>query len=303
MSYHSAGDASYSIDYFHGRHCAYFLTHIHTDHLCGLHNGWKNGKIYCSEQTKQLLLSMFELNINLIVSFPLDYPNILKLRESYVTVTFVDANHCPGSIMVKICGDFGCRLHSGDFRFDYDLHQRQIFKGINFLFLDTTFFHPSWRMPTKVQSCEAVIDLILRKGQTRLVYIAADCYGQEDILLAIHRRFGEPVVLDIAHAGISRRTRAVWSNWLNNVPCLQSAVTENTKSPSRFRACAANGKGVSKLNRENALNIFSLAKREVESNLLIRASTLWFGSRDRFESCERVERSLFLSIYVCLSVL
>ena len=290
MSFHSVGVDSYSIDYFHGKHCAFFLTHVHTDHLCGLHNGWKRGNIICSEVTKTLLLTMFELRSDLIITLPLDCPSIVTLSHSCLTVTFIDANHCPGSIMIKVCGEFGSRLHSGDYRFSRALLENESMNGIRSLFLDTTFFHPSWRMPTKEQSCELLIDLILRKGNNKIVYIAADCYGQEDIFLALHRKFGQKVLLDVDHTGISARTRGIWNNWLRNVPYLQNIVTSDSKSFSKFRACASNGKGVNRRFRDTALNVFSLAKRQAKSHLFIRASTLWFGSRERFENHERVER-------------
>jgi hypothetical protein len=151
-------------------------------------------------------------------------------------------------------------------------------------------------MPSKEESCKAIVDLILARGHNKTIYIAADCYGQEDIFLALHEKFGQQVVLDIKHTGISRRTKAIWCNWLENVPYLHHAVTEDRNSPSRFRACASNGKGVSKGHRENALNIFSLVRRKAESCLFIRASTLWFGSRERFETFERLERFSLYSV-------
>ena len=291
MSCHKAQESSYSIDYFHGRHDAYFLTHVHTDHLNGLHDGWKRGTIYCSEQTSKLLFTLFSIDCDVVRTLPLDCPSMLKLsRNTYITVTLVDANHCPGSVMIKISGEFGCRLHSGDFRYSTLHHCGEFLYGIQNLFLDTTFFHPSWRMPTKEQSCSRLLDLIEREGHNKIIYIAADCYGQEDIFIAIYERYGQKIMLDVDHPGVSGRTKSIWKSWLTKVDCLQNVVTKD--EPSRFRACASNGKGVNKRLRDSALNIFALAKREGASSLLIRASTLWFGSRDRFENHEKVERWL-----------
>jgi hypothetical protein len=289
MSFHKADESSYSIDYFHGKHNAYFLTHVHTDHLVGLHDGWRRGTIYCSEQTSALLSTLFSIDCDVIRTLPLEFPSIVKLsRNTSITVTFVDANHCPGSVMIKISGEFGCRLHSGDFRYS-SLHHcdNASLLGVQHLFLDTTFFHPSWRMPTKEQSCSRLLDLIEREGNNKTVYIAADCYGQEDIFIAIHARYGQKIMLDVDHPGVSGRTKSIWKNWLTKVDSLKNIVTQDE---GRFRACASNGKGVNKRLRDAALNIFALAKRDCTSSLLIRASTLWFGSRDRFEHDERVER-------------
>lgn len=35
-----------------------------------------------------------------------------------VTVTFLDANHCVGAVMVLIEGYMGCVLYTGDIRFN-----------------------------------------------------------------------------------------------------------------------------------------------------------------------------------------
>ena len=292
MSCHSNGEDSYAVDYFHGRHDAFFLTHVHSDHLSGLHDDWKRGIIYCSEQTKKILMKTFRLDRRLVQALDVDCPQSIVLHKSSVTVTFLDANHCPGSVMIKIVGDFGSRLHSGDFRFCEHIFGQYISNhlfGIQSVFLDTTFFHPSWSMPSKPVACELMIDLIDRQPSDSKVYLASDCYGQEDIFIAINRRYGQKIILNVDHLGISARTRFIWENWLKNVSCLHDVVTKDLDEPSRFYACASNGKGIPKSLRENALNIFALAKRQ-EPGILIRASTLWFGSRDRFDNHERIER-------------
>jgi hypothetical protein len=145
-------------------------------------------------------------------------------------------------------------------------------------------------MPSKSESCEILVDLIETKGQNKIIYIAADCYGQEDLLISIFERYHEKILLNINHQGLSNRTKEIWKNWLTKVECLRSIVTDDVSCFSRFRACAANGKGIRQELRVDALNIFALSKREAETSLFIRASTLWFGCKDRFEDQDHGER-------------
>eukprot|EP00961_Rhodomonas_salina_P042058 565444-Rhodomonas_salina.2 len=53
----------YAVDCFSVKADAYFLTHVHADHLVGLLKKdrvalWDKGNIYCSDETSQLLQAM-----------------------------------------------------------------------------------------------------------------------------------------------------------------------------------------------------------------------------------------------------
>mmetsp|Transcript_11933 Transcript_11933/g.10302 ORF Transcript_11933/g.10302 Transcript_11933/m.10302 type:complete len:93 (-) Transcript_11933:1417-1695(-) len=80
---------------------------------------WGNERIYCSEITKRLLEDRFPNLTNVTA---------LKLNEKYeiplnadetirVNVTFFNANHCIGSVMILFDGFMGTIFHTGDFRF------------------------------------------------------------------------------------------------------------------------------------------------------------------------------------------
>lgn len=62
----------------------------------GLTRGFRHGKIFCSIITARL--------VNLRIGIPSDRIQALPLNETVlidgVRVTFIDANHCPGSVMI-----------------------------------------------------------------------------------------------------------------------------------------------------------------------------------------------------------
>jgi len=66
----------------------------------------------------------------------------LDLHKEYMVagrkVTLIDANHCPGAVMILVTGDKGRVLHTGDFR--YKKSMLEWFPDpIDHLYLDNTF--------------------------------------------------------------------------------------------------------------------------------------------------------------------
>jgi DNA ligase-1 len=95
----------------HQRH--YFLTQYHQDHFKGLSPEWNQGHIYCSPITANALLNIMKFQTpSLVHSIEYNVPQILY---DDIEFTFLDANHCPGSIMIL----FYCKsknlyhLHTG----------------------------------------------------------------------------------------------------------------------------------------------------------------------------------------------
>ena len=92
----------------------YFLTHAHSDHTTGLHGSFDNGTIYCSSITARILRAT--LGIKQKVMQTID-PGETIIVES-VTVTAIDAGHCPGSLMLLFRDESTgyTALHTGDCR-------------------------------------------------------------------------------------------------------------------------------------------------------------------------------------------
>lgn len=82
-------------------------------------------------------------------------------------VTFFDANHCPGSVMVLLQGYFGTVLHTGDMRFNAQMipQNPQLYPPelrnesldgcsihIDELILDNTYCDPIFRFPDREEA-------------------------------------------------------------------------------------------------------------------------------------------------------
>lgn len=104
----------------------YFLSHMHTDHLRGLRDGWSAGTLYCSAESARLLHDRYDIQPERVHVLSVGEPHLVLLgaeggsssaRGASLSVTPIDANHCPGAVMFLFQGSFGAVLHTGDFRF------------------------------------------------------------------------------------------------------------------------------------------------------------------------------------------
>ena len=99
---------------------AYFLTHYHADHTCGLHAGFKGpAPIYCTPPTAALLTAVTGVRPSLVRAVAVGDDAAVPLADGgEAVVTFLDANHCPGSALLHFRHRSTNRvvLHTGDFR-------------------------------------------------------------------------------------------------------------------------------------------------------------------------------------------
>jgi DNA cross-link repair 1A protein len=150
------------------RCAAYFLTHFHSDHTTGLTRGFDGGLIYCSPVTYRLLTQDMGLRPHVLRQLALDETVVI----AGVEVTPICANHCPGAVMFLFKVPPGaqperhgarCILHTGDFRWDGELHGRHpalAEANIHTLMLDTTYCAPKWVFPPQAQAVAAIAELL-----------------------------------------------------------------------------------------------------------------------------------------------
>ncbi|KAL5492089.1 PSO2 [Sanghuangporus weigelae] len=161
---------------------AYFLTHAHSDHYTNLSSNWKNGPIYCSETTANLIVHMLSVERKWLHPLPMNTPVEIP-KTGGVKVTLIDANHCPGSCLFLFegqqtinAGDSNYRspfvgtsrifrfLHCGDFRAcpQQVLHPTIKGKRLDTVYLDTTYLNPKYCFPPQPLVTTAVAELARR---------------------------------------------------------------------------------------------------------------------------------------------
>ncbi|CAF0924060.1 unnamed protein product [Rotaria sordida] len=132
-------------------------------------------------------------------------PNVGEI----VVVTCFGSGHCPGSIMIWIEGEHGNVLFTGDFRLYHGqakrlihLHRRRtdnddnyIFKPIDNLYMDMTFFRPEiLHIPTREISCQALIlwikTLLSDKSNVNFHFKQSARVGYEQIFRALYDSLG-----------------------------------------------------------------------------------------------------------------
>lgn len=164
----------------------WFLTHFHSDHYQGLTRGFRHGKIFCSSITARL--------VKLRIGVPSDRIQALPLNETVlidgIRVTFIDANHCPGSVMILFEPPNGkAVLHTGDFRFCSDMACNEVLKAcrISTLILDTTYCDPQYDFPKQDTVIQFVIDAIQAEAfNTKTLFlIGTYTIGKERIFLEV----------------------------------------------------------------------------------------------------------------------
>ena len=182
-----------AVDFWSIRRCphssVFFLSHMHTDHTAGLTSSWNTYRIYCSDVTRKLAIAKLGLRSELVVGLPLDEPmtiNLDEIGEEMMTVTLIDANHCPGSVMFVFEGYFGRILYTGDFRFCERFLTHSATKGKKFdvLYLDNTYCDPKCAFPSRSSATMTIMEIIRNHPQHKVI-IGLHSLGKEALLRAI----------------------------------------------------------------------------------------------------------------------
>ncbi|KAG9317813.1 hypothetical protein JVU11DRAFT_2037 [Chiua virens] len=276
----------------------HLLTHTHSDHIVGLASKSFAYRVICSPDAKEMLLrhevyaerslhdneyrtekkktfghlkvdpyvtpngqKFFAGSRDLLYAIPLDTPTKFDLSDcETVTITLIDANHCPGSVMFLIEGPRGTILHTGDLRAEpwflssiqrnrflwpylasssNDLRifvarregihpeARGLVKTLEAIYLDTACLLSPLVVPTKEQAVEGIIELMALFPSSTYFFINAWTWGYEDVLKAIAHSFHCKIHLD-------RYKHSIYSHGLD--PFLRDLGTCDAAS-TRFHAC------------------------------------------------------------------
>jgi ATP-dependent DNA ligase I len=194
--------------FFQNNRVFHFLTHAHADHYTGLSTGaWSRPgrQIFCNRITGSVVRHILDL--------PEENIEELKMDEKVqmhplVTVTAIDANHCPGACMLIF--EFACSgrrvLHTGDFRYtaswqiDSQYLRALVHNGCDELYLDTTYCHPRHKT---IPDQKVALDLVeqevaerLKGDAKKLCLVSTYCIGKERVLDKISNVTGSKIFVD-----------------------------------------------------------------------------------------------------------
>ncbi|KAH6915130.1 beta-lactamase-like protein [Coprinopsis sp. MPI-PUGE-AT-0042] len=264
----------------------HLLTHTHSDHVNGLAAKSFGHNVYCSADSKEILLrhevyaerEYRQLNLraekvrtfshlkvdplvgsdgtrsylgsrDLLKPLPLNTPTEVELDASEkVTITLIDANHCPGAVMFLIEGSRGAVLHTGDFRAEpwfldslrrnpflqpYIHHEsalsstNPVTKTLEAIYLDTACVLSNAEIPTKESATAGLVTLMRRFPSDVYFFLNVWTMGYEDILKAISAGFQAKIHVDRYKHSLYHHISDPW---------LRSITTQDP-SATRFHAC------------------------------------------------------------------
>ncbi|NWJ08384.1 DCR1B exonuclease, partial [Crypturellus undulatus] len=113
-----------------------------------------------------------------------------------VTVTLLDSNHCPGSVMFLFEGAFGTILYTGDFRYSSAMRQEPVLSGrrLDRLYLDNTHCEPHRRLPSRRCAARLAARVIHEHPQHHVV-VGVYSLGKEALLVDLALEFSTWVVV------------------------------------------------------------------------------------------------------------
>ncbi|KAM4611123.1 5' exonuclease Apollo isoform 1-T2 [Polymixia lowei] len=187
-----------AVDFWQVRKCPhsrlFFLSHMHSDHTVGLTSTWCDRPIYCSPVSATLLKLKLQVKDQWIHPLELDEPYMLSLDDigkERLTVTLLDANHCPGAVMFLFQGYFGSILYTGDFRYTPSMLREPCLRNnttIDVLYLDNTNCDPTRTLPSRQQATQQIKEII-RSHPNHNVVIGLYALGKESLLVELAMEF------------------------------------------------------------------------------------------------------------------
>ncbi|KAL6752292.1 beta-lactamase-like protein [Haematococcus lacustris] len=182
----------------HNRH--WVLTHFHADHYRGLTKSFSLGKVVCSAVTAQLVSTKLRVPMSNLLVLPMN--QAVEVADG-VSLTLVDANHCPGAAMV-IATAPGMRpvLHTGDCRLSSHMFEQpelQALRGSRCrLVLDTTYCDPQYCFPSQEETLRYTLEAVKAEAFNPRCLFVFGTYtiGKERLFLEVARALNKKVYVN-----------------------------------------------------------------------------------------------------------
>jgi DNA cross-link repair 1A protein len=184
--------------------CSFILTHYHGDHYSGLARENKYhgpALIHCTPVTAALLRNIHQVPVHLVAEheYGTTWTHTIMDSDDEVTVSFHDANHCPGAAIVLIeLPDKTCHLHTGDMRYhakmkSYTLLQKAVERRkLGVVYLDTTYGHPKHDFTPQRVAVDAIASYaetaMEDAAKTTLILLSCYSIGKEKVLWETSKR-------------------------------------------------------------------------------------------------------------------
>jgi len=183
--------ARVQVDSFKRGSHAYFLTHFHSDHMANLRAGWSRGPLYASSLTCRLLKAAKKADPTVLRE--IEPGQTIEIESLFpIKVTAFDANHCPGAVMFVFDTPEGRYLHTGDFRYDAELHAPLAeLAPFKIAYVDATYAAPNYVFPPQKEIISYVVELA-RRNLHKELYLGLYTVGKTRIVEALVNRFGRP---------------------------------------------------------------------------------------------------------------
>ncbi|KAF4320080.1 hypothetical protein BBO99_00005416 [Phytophthora kernoviae] len=179
------------------------------------------GVVYCNEVTANLVIQELGVESKYVHPVAMNTPVLV----GDVQVTFMDANHCPGSAIILFrLKDGKTYLHTGDFRFHrkmleytplqgyipaanqaitYDGKSNDV-KRLDGVYLDTTYCDPKYTFPTQQTAINHALTLMDKHFNQEKVLFLFGSYtiGKERLFMEIARKFQKKVCISKAKLNV-----------------------------------------------------------------------------------------------------
>ncbi|GIM03994.1 hypothetical protein Vretimale_8641, partial [Volvox reticuliferus] len=173
------------------------LTHFHADHYKGLTRSFAGGTVLASPVTARLVSERLKLPAARLRTLPMDTP----VEVDGVSLTLVDANHCPGAAMVVAYppGGWPPVLHTGDCRLGEHMRSNPALQALVgrrcTLVLDTTYCDPQYEFPPQRAVLDAVLDAVKAESFNKRALYVFGTYtiGKERLFLEVAAAMGQKV--------------------------------------------------------------------------------------------------------------